>query len=780
MPDLSIDQIAVTSRNARVLRGINEFGMNLADFAALTTNSRFDAFGNGTGYTVQNWINDGVFANLAAVQAVYPIVQAATDKVDWVLLQTGWDFMIYGALGNGIRGQMKRELLVPAGHYITTGHKLEIGYGRYGTPPGALNGNGYVQLSVRGEGSQYDPSGNGMTGTTIVTDDTAYFGINCNRALDVKIEGLTVKGPYDNYLESNSTNLYKALDGWNIDTYRRTSPAVANANWLGGAAVNIGIGQSLYTDAASAAAYPPRVLPSYFGGGTTQAAPDTLTGGSGLYLQDVNIRGFVIGLGRPYGDTNDEYLRFHGGTIQNCVKAVVTRHSQNRNMSFRDCRIESCHTAFSNKGGLAADGGNAQMHGSYDNIHFGRIRQIFDHDNGGWTGPITLRNCYAESVMSIGRLEGRALILDGTQISFIEQENNVGVAPYHFKGTKLILTNGSLIGIMRHGLMLGGHTFSDPTQVVVDKGSVMDTHIIRNSPSGSTFNGDANLAQIRQGFEYMRHIFALPGRGVQIYNDRDVSEYGPNLVNTNRTDEIIDTHLHQEWTQFYPQHPNVNNDLPGSQEMQGTVKRFPVPKITRWQQSVTVSSRSGLDITCPRIQNGAIKADVGDVFMFDPGTPDATRGATWFICRAISGSNMILRQLNNFFSTNGTDYQSNGWQQINSGWTGNADWICTRIKQNHRYWVGDVTNGSAVITNVKHGFRFGATDDFTTGTLGMQVGDIFLHQEDERANTGGSGLSVQNVVTAVDYTANTITLTNNFNITRTNYPIVFFVDVHNA
>jgi hypothetical protein len=81
---------------------------------------------------------------------------------------------------------------------------------------------------------------------------------------------------------------------------------------------------------------------------------------------------------------------------------------------------------------------------------------------------------------------------------------------------------------------------------------------------------------------------------------------------------------------------------------------------------------------------------------------------------------------------------------------------------------------------VKHAFRFGATDDFTTGTMGMQVGDLFLHQEIERANTGGSGLKVTNPVTAIDYAANTITLTNNFNITQTNYPIVFFVDVHNA
>ena len=99
-----------------------------------------------------------------------------------------------------------------------------------------------------------------------------------------------------------------------------------------------------------------------------------------------------------------------------------------------------------------------------------------------------------------------------------------------------------------------------------------------------------------------------------------------------------------------------------------------------------------------------------------------------------------------------------------------------------------MTSGSNVITNIRSAFRFGATDDFTAfnfnapygSTDGMAVGDYFLHQEIERANTGGSGLKVHNRVSAIDFTANTITLTETFNITRTNYPLPFFVKVYNA
>jgi hypothetical protein len=774
MPDLAISAIDPNDANAREFRRIQKYGLSVNDFLAISGTKAYPGFGSGNDYTVANWISSGAFANLAAVQAVYPICQATTDYVDWVIIQSAIDFTIYGSLGNGNRAATKRILRLPAGNFKIN-RSLHIGYGALGTPPANLNGNGYVTITIEGEGSQYDSSGNGMTGTTITTTATSFNGINVTRGVGVVLRDFTLQGNYDGYIINQ--DLHRAPDNWNVQAYRRTSPAIADANWIDGQALNVGICMSPYTESGSAAAYPARVLPSYFGGGTSTAQTGSV-GGSGLLMENVNIFGFIVGTGRPYGDQNDEYIYFHGGEIRGCVYACVTRHSQNRNMSFRDCRIEAFHTAFSAQGGPnLSDNGN--LHGSYDNIHFGRGYQIIDHKNGGWTGPIVFRSAYAESFCAIGRCEGRSLKFVDSYLSFIEIEGNNGVPPYHFKGTKLILDH-TMVGITRHGLMTGSFSFNDPTEVVMINGSIMDTLATsRNNPAGTTFNGHPNLTQIVSGLNYMRSVFALPGRGSQIINDRDVSEYGPNLVNTNRSDEVIDTHIQQEWTQFYSQYPRVA-DLVGSNEMHGSVQSFRVPKVSAYQfGGLNVTARSGYDLTCSRVSFGDIKMDVGDIIMLDPNAPDITRAATWFIIVSISGS-IVMRQLNNFDSTNGTNYFTNGWNQIEAGWSGQALWICTRIKQNHRLWVGDVTSGSNVITNVKHAFRFGATDDFTTGTMGMQVGDLFLHQEIERANTGGSGLKVTNPVTAIDYAANTITLTNNFNITQTNYPIVFFVDVHNA
>jgi hypothetical protein len=769
MPDLAITSIDPNDANAREFRRIQKYGLHVNDFLAITGTKAYPGFGSGNDYTVANWISSGAFANLAAVQAVYPICQATTDYVDWVIIQSAIDFAIYGSLGNSNRAGQKRILRLPAGNFKIN-RTLHIGYGALGTPPASLNGNGYVTVTIQGEGSSYDPSGNGMTGTTITTTGLSFIGIAVTRGVDVVLRDFTLQGPYDNWLANN--NPYRTATGWDVANWRPTSLSIADANWIDGQALNVGICMSPYTTSGSAAAYPARVLPSYFGGGTSTAQTGAV-GGSGLLMEKVNIFGFIVGLGRPYGDQNDEYIQFHGGIIKNCTYSVVIRHSQNRNMSFKDCQIEGFHTAFINRGGPNLSN-NSNMHGTYDNIHFGRGYQLFSHDSGGWTGPLVFRSCYAESFITVGRMQGRTFKLVDCFLSPIEQEGTDGVPPFHFEGTRLVLDNTQL-SQFRHGLITGGYSANNPTQVVVQNGSSISI------ASSSVFTGHPNLTQIQAGLSYIRNIFAMPGRIRQTVNDDQISEYGLSLTNTNRNDEMLDTYCDQEWTQYYPAHPVGDYPgLGGSQEMQGTVRSYRVPKITRWQQSVTVTSRSGFDITCPRIQNGAIKADVGDVFMFDPGGTDVTRTANWFVCVSISGSNMVLRQVNNFDSTSATNYFTNNWNQVEAGWTGNCQWICTRIKQNHRLWVGDVTNGSAVITNVKHGFRFGATDDFTTGALGMQVGDIFLHQEDERANTGGSGLSVQNIVTAVDFTANTITLTNNFNITRTNYPIVFFVKVYNA
>lgn len=761
-----IADVVATDRNARLFRAINKYGMNLADFAAISTTSRFDAFGNGTGYTVGDWISAGIFGNLGAVQAVYPIVQSTDDHVDWVLLQSAIDFMIFGAMDSAARGAMKRTLVVPAGHYLIN-RSLHVGYGAAGTPPTGLNGNRYVSITIEGEGPQVDPQQGGMPGTTIITEALTYPGIVISRPQQVYLKNFTIQGPYDAYL--NVSSPLRASNNWDRAAWRQAG--MADANWLGGAAVNIGIGVDLYSNATSAAAYPARVLPSYYGGGTTTANFGTI-GGTDVTLEDVNIRGFVIGFGRPHGDNNGEFNRIKRGIIANCVHSVVMGHSQNRNVSIEDTNIGGFHTAITSVGGLT---GNANLHGLYSNIHFGQGFQLFDHPQGDWSGPLTLRDCYAESFFRIGTWLGRVKF-DGCFLSFLEQEGSDGVPYNHFDVSRLILDNTS-IGGLRHGLF-GKAGFTDGVKVEMVNGSSIAYG------QNSVFTGHANLTDIETGQRYMQGLYTKPGpneRIMQSTQDIMTEGYGGFFRTFDVREQM--TFFDQLTTSYLPQYPYGDEPGPGGHESAyGAIQRFNVPKISKYGTWIDITSRSGFDLTCPRASWGDIKADVGDVFRFKPdGVDDTLEADTWFMVVSISGSNMVIRQMNNFNSTNSTDYSTNGFYQVGAGTQTNTLWICTRIRQNSRLFVGDVTSGSAVISNIRHAFRNGSTDDFTTGgNFDMSVGDYYIHHEIERANTAGAALKVPNLVSAIDYTANTITLTETFNITRTNYPLPFYIKVYNA
>jgi len=749
----AIDTYAVTSSTAAAFRALNKYGMNLADFAALTTNSTFDGFGNGTGYTVSNWISDGVFADLAAVQAVYPIVQSGSDFVDWVLLQSAIDFMIYANLNTATRGTTKRKLHIPAGRFLCN-RPLHVGYARVGTPPSGLNSNGYISITIEGEGPNYDPANPGMTGTTIeFTDLTAPgFAISLNQ--QVIMRGLSIRGPYLDWLVNNIP--VNDADYWDLAAYR--DGTIVDANWVGGAAVNIGVGLDLYSDGTAAAAYPARVLPSYFGGGTTTATFSSV-GGSGMVLEDVNIAGFVVGFGRVHGDSNAEYISMTRGKINFCVKSFVTGHSQNRNVSLDSVDFEGFHTAITNIGGLR---NNAEMMGKYENLHFNRGYQLFEHANGDWSGPITLKNCYAESVHRLGSHIG-VMTIEGGRLSWIDQAGTHGSTHGHFKGN-LTIRNMRMRG--RDGL------FSNDAE----DGSVTIENLNWEVGSSVLSNDDA-----KAGPAYMNYVFSLMGRTNRSmsgqYNSNAQGPFGRAGRNLNSSG--FETTLDMDWVDFAPVFP-TGSLSDGSTTAVGAFYRFPVPKIGRWQQTLDVTSRSGLELTCPRATHGDCKADVGDVFAYKPAGTEALRDWTWFVVDSISGSNMLIRQLNNFDGASQFDYATSGRPQLGTGnASGGVHYICTRIRKNRQLIVGDVTSGSAVITNVKYAFS-GSGSGLTSDNLQMAAGDYFIHQEIERSNASGSLLKSLNLVSAVDTGARTITLTENFNITRTNYPVVFYVKVFNA
>jgi len=762
MPDISIADIAVTDANAKALRAVNKYGMHLADFAALTTSSRFDAFGNGTGYTVSNWVSDGVFASVAAAQAVYPIIQDGNDHVDWVLLQSAVDFLIYGALGTSNRQNMKRKLLVPAGHFLLN-RSLHIGYALVGTPPANLNANGYVNITIEGEGRPGDTFGNGMTGTTFFTEAYTYPGIVVSRYQAAKLKGFALQGPGLGWMQTNIP--IRNGNVWNRSAWR--DPAITDDElWLGGDRVNIGIGIDLYTDATAAAAYPARILPASFGGGTSTATMGT-AGGTVLEIEDVTVQGFVIGAGRPHGDNNGEFFRLTNVDLSWCPHAWVVGASQARNNALVNVNIEGCHTGITNVGGLR---GTANHHGWYQNIHFGRCFQLVDHQNADWSGPITFRDCYAESFYRIGDWASGRVKLDGCQLSFLEQEGTEGVAFNHGNIGHLVFKDTS-VGGLRHGFMSGVVEFTNNQKIE------LSGHTTISYGSEPVWQGHANATEIARGADYLGGIFHRVGGNSRRSVSNDVfSEEG---YDNNWHLKSAATWLDQKFTNFYAGYPMGGYPIGGTDTMQGSVQHFPVPKISKVQLFTQVASRSGFDLTATRTTVGDIKADVGDVFAINPPVDGSkARYWTWFIVVSISGGNMVLRQLNNFDSTSGTNYVDNGLAQVPSG-NYDAEYICTRVRQNRILFVGDVTAGSAVISNVRYAFEEGTTDRFTVGNFDMVAGDYFLHQEIERSAASG-GVKVHNLVSSIDFTANTITLTENFNITRNAYPVVFYVKVFNA
>lgn len=759
----AIDTYAVTTRTATAFRDLNKFGNHLADYVSISADKTYSGFGNGTGYTVSSWISDGAFADLAAVQAVYPICQGTSDTVDWVLLQTAIDDTIYSNLGSSNYGLTKSKLIIPAGKYICN-RPLHVGYRRAGTPPSSLNGNGYVTITIEGEGLQVDASGNGMTGVTI--EFTSQCGFIAHGYQHVRIVGLSIRGPWLSWNVTNMGNILNSDDAWDLDAWRPTG--IADENWVGGTAVSTGIGLDLYT--SNVVTYPDVPLPESFGGGTV-AAGFTGTGGTHFHLDYVYISGFIVGYGRPHGDNNGEFFTYKHGTISACTIPLNIGHSQGRNHSFENLDLFYFYTAISNKGGTR---GNANWHGSYLNIHAAYGYQWFYHDNADWSGAVTLRSWYGEGIYRIGTFTGGTIKLDNCYFSCFEGDAQNGVAPDHFSAATLVLDNTTITGL-RHGLVGSAYALGG-NRVIVGNGTLI------GAGSNKNYANHANVTQIDVGMRYLNGILNYGGMNHRIVNDN--TGFGRFGLAGDHYSNFYgygdQTWFDQEFVDFSAVYPGQANGTGGSAQMQGSIHRLPVPKIATYQLNVSVSSRSGYDLTCGRTSVGDIKADVGDVFGFEGiGADDGLRTDTWFVVVSVNETEMILRQLNNYAGDTQYDYRTNGRNQVTAT-NFLTYYICTRVKQHRTLWVGDITNGSNVITNVKNAFKYGSGDDFDSDHFVAAVGDFHLHQEIERGNTGGSGLKVPNAITDIDFTANTITLTSNFNITRTNYPIVFYVDVHNA
>jgi hypothetical protein len=728
--------------------------MNLADFAAVTTRSSFDELGSGTGYTVGQWIRDGIFANLAAVKAAYSIVQDAEDHVDWVLLQSAVDFLIYGSLGDGNRHASKRTLFVPAGTFLLN-RELNVGHARLGTPPRALNGNGYASLTIEGEGPQYDPAGNGMTGTTLAFEGTSRVGIALTTTVQFILRGVTVKGGYS-FVQAGAPRTRPT--GWDLATWK--DPALPAANWVGGAAVNVGIAIDPYSTGASAAAYPARLLPAAFGGGTTRSDSGPAAG-SDYLLEDVNIQNFVVAFGRPHGDGNGEFIRMHRGMVQNCVLGCVVGHSQHRNLSLDSVHFANLHTGITTVGGVTAVG---NLHGRWDNLHFDRVVQPVLHPRAGWSGPVSLRNAYAESTTRIGDfsgLGGASLIEINNGFFSLEEANGEAAVPMnHMAGssTKVLLRNTQIncrgflvldIGADAAHLTLDNVFISNLSKRALLTGAAaVHASLYTNNVLGCMEAERRSVHGVTVGYG---------NEGATFYQTAQ-SHGGTHLV-----------HIGMQ---------TVTYDVASSgfqERALGTVAQFPCPRLYRGF-ALTVLGRQGYDLLCTRYTTaeGKIKADLGDIVKIDSG-----RGtAGWFAVQAADGDKMTLRQLCNFHTATPEGWAPNGRPQIEPRTYPTSVWYCARVFVNPGLVAGRVSVGETAVSDCKNLLADGNQWNVNEA-LGMKVGDLFLHQEPSRGNVGASPFTRVNRVTGIDQPARRVTLAEPFGLQQDCYPLVFYVRVLN-
>ena len=64
-----------------------------AKLSEYVSTADFGAIGDGTVHTVQEWINSGKYANLAAIQLKYPHVTSETDSIDWAACQAAINYV---------------------------------------------------------------------------------------------------------------------------------------------------------------------------------------------------------------------------------------------------------------------------------------------------------------------------------------------------------------------------------------------------------------------------------------------------------------------------------------------------------------------------------------------------------------------------------------------------------------------------------------------------------------------------------------------------------------
>ena len=292
---------------------------------------------------------------------------------DTAAIQAAFDWAVYQ---NSSSGTGLGSVYIPAGNYLVS-NTLQMGYG-----------NVYNSLQVFGSGAP--------VGGTIITanfNDRPVFAVNGGRSCSIK--NLSILGKNLNWINSHNLGYGSraTIDELVASNWVDTSfPASASSQYAPYCAIAI----DPYAGSQPTVHYPNVTFPSW-SGITTQYGKNY---SSDTLIENVQIFGFVVGIvNQPNADGNGDFTKLLQCIINQCQYALSIGNTQSRLVRVSNCGLQQNYTGIttSNNGVKL---GNPSIY--VDNTAFDSNINWIYCPTGSYGGVASFTNCYAEGMYSIG------------------------------------------------------------------------------------------------------------------------------------------------------------------------------------------------------------------------------------------------------------------------------------------------------------------------------------------------------------------------------------------
>lgn len=309
---------------------------------------------------------------------------------------------IQGAIDFALRNGFA-DVKLSEGVYKIAADNLQLGYGEtYRT----------VRL-IGGERESYA----GMPGVTLVCVMPDRPCINVQGGRAALLKGLNIVGPGLNYVNHGqwfNSALSPNQKDWLAPELVRSGEAPGGLQTHTPLA---GVTLDAYSGERPAAAYT-QTYPSW----TKLSGQYGRVFSSNLTLQDVYVSGFAINIALGLNTAlQGDYFRTIAGGSQSAPLLLLVANHQSRNVRVQDWSFGGYHTAMSNSQyGM----GTGEWNGPLDNLSGGGGYQFFDFRAMGYSGPLTIRNIYAENQVRIGNFIAGGSY--GAKVDFLGGVINLG------------------------------------------------------------------------------------------------------------------------------------------------------------------------------------------------------------------------------------------------------------------------------------------------------------------------------------------------------------------